>query len=88
MFTLLLAAALAFTDTDAELAYSLTGKFVESCTPRVAGTIRGRAASFWILDNASSVGANVRRDQFVAKTSNTPSGISKIETSNVPPPRS
>lgn len=69
MFTLLLAAALTFTDTDAELAYSLTGKFVESCTPRVAGTIRGRAASFWILDNASSVGANVRRDQFVAKTS-------------------
>lgn len=68
MLAVILAAALSFSDKDAQQAYSLASSFVDECTPRDAGTIRGRAASFWILDNASSLGANVRRDQFVADT--------------------
>lgn len=71
MFSILLASILSFASEDADRAYSLADKFVNTCTPRDAGTVRGRNASFWILDNASAVGANVKRDQF---TVNTPNG--------------
>ena len=68
MFSLLLAAALEFTAQDAHLAFEKTRELVENCTPRDAGTIRGRIASNCILDAASAVGADVRRDAFRART--------------------
>lgn len=71
MTTLLLAAALAFAPQDAAFAHKTAKEFVESCTPRDAGTIRGNIAANWILDRASMTGANVRRDIFMAST---PSG--------------
>ena len=68
MFSLLLAAALEFTAQDAHLAFEKTRELVENCTPRDAGTIRGRIASNRILDAASATGADVRRDAFRART--------------------
>ena len=68
MFSLLLAAALEFTAQDAHLAFEKTRELVENCTPRDAGTIRGRIASNCILDAASAAGADVRRDAFRART--------------------
>ena len=68
MLSLVLAAALEFTAQDAHLAFETTRKLVENCTPRDAGTIRGRIAAHRILDDASAVGADVRRDTFRAKT--------------------
>ena len=71
MLSLVLAAALGFSSQDAHLAYEKARDLVENCTPRDAGTIRGRIAAHRILDAASAVGANVRRDTFRA---NTPAG--------------
>lgn len=68
VFPLLIAAALQFTDTHADLAYNTARRLVEDCTPRDAGTIRGRIAANYILDVASVTGADVRRDLFTAKT--------------------
>lgn len=65
---LLLAAALTFTPKDAAFAHKTAQRFVESCTPRDAGTIRGGIAANWLLDSASMTGANVRRDIFTAST--------------------
>jgi len=64
----LLAAALVFTPADAKVAFDTARELVSECTPRDAGTIRGRIASNHILDAASSSGADVRRDTFRAKT--------------------
>lgn len=71
MISILLAAALAFTPEDAAFARKTAEAFVSECTPRDAGTIRGRMAANWILDQASMTGADVRRDVFWAET---PSG--------------
>ncbi|MCQ2368435.1 MAG: M28 family peptidase [Kiritimatiellae bacterium] len=68
MFSLLLAAALTFGDTHAELAYKTAEELVEKHTPRDAGTIRGRIAANFLLDKASAAGANVKRDVFTAST--------------------
>lgn len=68
IFAVLFAAALAFTSEDAGFAYRTAERFVSNCTPRDAGTIRGGIAANWILDSASIVGANVRRDVFTADT--------------------
>ena len=68
MLSLVLAAALEFTAQDAHLAYESARELVETCTPRDAGTIRGRIASNRILDAASATGADVRRDVFKAQT--------------------
>ena len=68
MLSLVLAAALEFTAQDAHLAFENARELVENCTPRDAGTIRGRIAAHRILDAASAVGADVRRDTFRAKT--------------------
>lgn len=69
MLSCLLAVALEFTAQDAHLAYEKARELVEECTPRDAGTIRGRIlAANRILDTASAVGANVRRDTFRAMT--------------------
>ena len=68
MLAALLVAALAFSPQDACLSYEAARELVDECTPRDAGTIRGRIASNRILDRASSVGADVRRDVFRAQT--------------------
>ena len=68
MLSLVLAAALEFTAQDAQLSYEKARDLVENCTPRDAGTIRGRIAAFRILDAASATGADVRRDAFRAMT--------------------
>lgn len=68
MIATVLAAALAFTPQDATNALAHASAFVAECTPRDAGTIRGRIAANWILDRVSILGADVRRDVFTAKT--------------------
>ena len=69
MFSMLfLAAGLVFSQADADLAYRTAKSLVDECTPRDAGTIRGRLASNCILDAASAAGADVRRDVFKADT--------------------
>ena len=68
MLALVLAAALEFTAQDAQLAHEKARELVENCTPRDAGTIRGRIAANRILDAASAAGADVRRDSFRAQT--------------------
>lgn len=68
MLSLLLAVALQFTQPDAELAYNIASNLVEKHTPRDAGTIRGRIAANYLLDSASNLGANVKRDSFEAMT--------------------
>ena len=68
MLSLVLAAALEFTAQDAKFAYDRARELVEECSPRDAGTIRGRIAANRILDAASAAGADVRRDTFRAKT--------------------
>lgn len=64
----LLAAALAFTEKDALVAFNYASNFVASCTPRDAGTVRGKLAANWILDAVSMQGADIRRDRFQAMT--------------------
>ena len=68
LFAFLLSTGLVFTDADARLSYDAARDLVERCTPRDAGTIRGRIAANHVLDAASAVGANVRRDSFRART--------------------
>lgn len=68
MISVLLAAALAFTSRDAQFALETAQAFTEECTPRDAGTIRGKIAANWLLDRASATGADVRRDAFIADT--------------------
>lgn len=75
MTTLLLAAALAFTPADAKLAYRTAREFTDKCTPRDAGTMRGYFAANFILDSASSTGADVVKDSF---TDATPRGKRKF----------
>lgn len=65
---LLMAASLVFTEGDAAFAFECASNLVERCTPRDAGTIRGRLASSWLLDTISMQGVNVRRDHFRAMT--------------------
>jgi len=68
MFSFLLAAALVFTEQDAHLAYERARDLVEKHTPRDAGSLRAKIAANSLLDAASSVGADVRRDIFRAMT--------------------
>ena len=66
--SLILATALAFTPTDAHLAFETAKTLVEDYTPRDAGSHRSRLASLYLLDAASAAGADVRRDTFKAAT--------------------
>ena len=66
----LLSTGLVFSQADARISFETARDLVEQCTPRDAGTIRGRIAANHILDAASAVGANVRRDSFRAQTPN------------------
>lgn len=68
MLSLFLAVAFAFSPADADRAFVLADRFVKDCTPRDAGTIRGRIASNFLLDEASKIGADVCRDVFMADT--------------------
>ncbi len=68
MLSLLLAASLSFSQSDASLAYRTAARLVERHTPRDAGTSRGGYAADFLLDAASGAGADVRRDEFTAKT--------------------
>ena len=61
-----LSASLVFSPADAKIAYEAACGLVAKCTPRDAGTIRGQIAANYLLDAASAVGANVRRDLFTA----------------------
>ena len=68
MISILLAATLTFTPQDANVAYRTAKQLVDTCTPRDAGTPRAKSAANCILDAASIVGADVRRDVFTAAT--------------------
>ena len=61
-----------FTAADARDAYALAADFVRECTPRDAGTIRGRLAANWLMDRASRSGADAAVDSFKAAT---PDGV-------------
>lgn len=68
MLSILFAASLAFSRSDAALAYTTASRLVERHTPRDAGTFRGRCAADFLLNAANGVGADVIRDEFRAKT--------------------
>jgi len=55
---------ISFTEDDARTAHTVATSFVKNCTPRHAGTIRGRLAANWLLDRASWTGADVLLDEF------------------------
>lgn len=66
--SLIVSAALVFSQSDAKVSYDAAKTLVEKCTPRDAGTMQGRCAVNRILDAASAAGADVRRDAFKAAT--------------------
>lgn len=66
------AGRIVFTATDAREAYATAVEFVQNCTPRDAGTIRGRLAANWLMDRASRSGADATVDAFKAET---PDGV-------------
>ena len=66
VFTAASAAVIKFTPDDARNAYSTAADFVRECTPRDAGTIRGRLAANWIMDRVSRTGADATVDAFRA----------------------
>ena len=68
MFSALLAAAIAFTPSDAHLAHEEAAALVREHTPRHAGTIRGRLAASWIFDHVSRTGVDAALDTFSAIT--------------------
>lgn len=69
LFPIALAAVtLTFGKTDADFSYQAAKDFVEQCTPRDAGSIRGKIAANFILDHASAAGGDVRLDRFKVKT--------------------
>ena len=57
-----------FTEDDAHVALATASNLVERCTPRDAGTMRGRLAANWILDRVSRTGADATLDKFRAPT--------------------
>lgn len=63
---LLLLAALAFSDADAERTLEEVRAFVTDCTPRDAGTPEGRRAADWIAARASALGVPTVTDVFSA----------------------
>jgi Zn-dependent M28 family amino/carboxypeptidase len=60
------AAVVKFTRDDARNAYATAADFVRECTPRDAGTIRGRLAANWIMDRVSRTGVDASVDSFKA----------------------
>ena len=69
LFTSRLSAApIEFTEADAHVALAAASNLVERCTPRDAGTLRGRLAAHWILDRVSRIGVDATLDKFNALT--------------------
>jgi Zn-dependent M28 family amino/carboxypeptidase len=66
VFTAASAAVVKFTTDDARNAYSIASEFVRDCTPRDAGTIRGRLAANWIMDRVSRTGVDASVESFKA----------------------
>ena len=66
------AAVEGFTAEDARYAYSTAAEFVRDCTPRDAGTVRGRLAANWIMDRVSRSGVDASVDVFKADS---PKGV-------------
>ena len=66
VFTAASAAVVKFTQNDARNAYRTASDFVRDCTPRDAGTVRGRLAANWIMDRVSRTGADATVDAFRA----------------------
>ena len=66
VFTAASADVVKFTPDDARNAYSTAADFVRECTPRDAGTIRGRLAANWIMDRVSRTGVDAMVDAFRA----------------------
>ena len=64
----LIAAPIEFTEDDAHVALATASNLVERCTPRDAGTMRGRLAANWILDRVSRIGVDASLDKFRAPT--------------------
>jgi Zn-dependent M28 family amino/carboxypeptidase len=64
------AAVVNFTLDDARSAYAIASEFVRDCTPRDAGTIRGRLAANWIMDRVSRTGVDAAVDSFKADSPN------------------
>ncbi len=64
----LIAAPIEFTEADAHVAFAAASNLVERCTPRDAGTLRGRLAAHWILDRVSRSGVDATLDKFRAPT--------------------
>ena len=64
----IIAASIEFTEADAHVALAAASNLVERCTPRDAGTVRGRLAAEWILDRVSRTGADATLDKFRAPT--------------------
>ena len=71
----LLASALAFTPADSTNAFSVASGFVAECTPRDAGTAKGRAAARWLRERIGKGGADAAIDVF---TSPVPSGVAEF----------
>lgn len=86
MFSLLLAAQLAFVESDARIAYDTAKGLVESYTPRESGSVGSRRAAMYILDTVSSLGADVRLDSFTAKTPKGERQFTNVECSIVSNP--
>lgn len=63
-------ARIEFKPSDARNAYEVAADFVRDCTPRDAGTVRGRLAANWLMDRASRTGADASIDSFRAQTPN------------------
>ena len=66
VFTAASAAVVKFTQDDARNAYRTASDFVRNCTPRDAGTVRGRLAANWIMDRVSRTGVDATVDAFRA----------------------
>lgn len=68
MISILLAASLVFTPEDADVAWETARTLVDECTPRDAGTVRGKIAAYKVLDMVSATGADAEIDMFEAQT--------------------
>ena len=68
MISILLAASLIFTAEDADVAWETARTLVDECTPRDAGTVRGKIAAYKVLDMVSATGADAELDVFDAQT--------------------
>ena len=65
-------AGVVFQTADAREAFAAASEFVRDCTPRDAGTIRGRLAANWLMDRVSRTGVDAVVDSFRADT---PDGV-------------